>query len=93
MAIKESGIAHLELVLTSSVYLEQTALVTGIAEQSVRDEIKKLTIQPNSQKFLELRDIFIKYLLKTDAARLEIRPAPPSIPYRRPGGRSGGGRG
>lgn len=76
VAIKESGIAHLELILTSSVYLEQTALVTGIAEQSVRDEIKKLTIQPNAQKFVELRDIFLKYLLKTDAGRLEIPSGP-----------------
>lgn len=72
VAIKESGIAHLELVLGSSVYLEQTALVTGFAEQPVRDEIKKLTIQPNAQKFTEIRDVFLRYLLKIDAARLEI---------------------
>lgn len=76
VAIKESGIAHLELILGSTVYLEQTALVTGFADQPVRDEIKKLTIQPNAQKFVELRDIFIRYLLKTDAARLEIPSGP-----------------
>lgn len=76
VAIKESGVAHLELVLTSSVYLEQTALVTGIADQPVRDELKKLTIQPNAQKFVELRDVFIRYLLKTDSARLEIPSGP-----------------
>ncbi len=76
VAIKESGVAHIELILTSSVYLEQTALVTGIAEQPVRDELKKLTIYPNAQKFVELRDIFIRYLLKIDAARLEIPSGP-----------------
>ncbi len=76
IAIKESGMAHLEMVLTSSVYLEQTSLVTGIAEQPVRDELKKLTIKPNAQKFVELRDIFVRYLLKTDAARLEIPTGP-----------------
>ncbi|MBA5800725.1 ATP-binding protein [Rhizobium changzhiense] len=79
VAIKESGMAHLEMVLTSSVYLEQTALVTGLADQPVRDELKKLTIQPNAQKFVELRDIFIRYLLKTDAARLEIPSGPTFI--------------
>ncbi|AUW42561.1 ATP-binding protein [Rhizobium leguminosarum] len=79
VAIKESGMAHLEMVLTSSVYLEQTALVTGLADQPIRDELKKLTIHPNAQKFVELRDIFIRYLLKTDAARLEIPSGPTFI--------------
>ncbi|KAB2771852.1 ATP-binding protein [Brucella anthropi] len=72
VAIKESGIAHLELILGSSVYLEQTALVTGFADQATRDEIKKLTIQPNAQKFTQIRDLFLRYLLKIDAARLDI---------------------
>lgn len=76
VAIKESGLAHLELVLGSPVYLEQTALVTGLADQSIRDEIKRLTIQPNAQKFTEIRDLFLRYLLKIDAARLEIPPGP-----------------
>lgn len=76
VAIKECGMAHLELILTSTVYLEQTALVTGIADQPVRDELKKLTILPNAQKFTELRDVFIRYILKTDAARLEIPSGP-----------------
>ena len=76
VAIKESGIAHLELALSSPVYIEQTALVTGLSDQPVRDEIKKLTIQPNAQKFTEIRDIFLRYLLKIDAARLDIPPGP-----------------
>ena len=59
-------------MLGSPVYLEQTALVTGFAEQPVRDEIKKLTIQPNAQKFTQIRDVFLRYLLKIDAARLQI---------------------
>jgi GTPase SAR1 family protein len=78
IAIKECGMAHLELVLGSTVYLEQTALVTGLADQATRDEIKKLTIKPNGQKFTEIRDLFIRYLLKIDAARLDI-PAGPSF--------------
>ena len=41
LAIKESGLAHLELMLNSTVYIEQMALVTGVNELSARDEIKK----------------------------------------------------
>ena len=76
VAVKESGIAHLDLVLSSTVYLEQMALVTGLAELPVRDEIRKLTFQPNGQKFLEIRDIFVRYLLKIDSARLGIPSRP-----------------
>src|SRR5690606_10986502 len=78
IAIKESGVAHLELTFGSQVYLEQTALVTGIADQAVRDQIKRLTFQPNAQRFTEIRDIFLRYLLKIDASRLEI-PAGPNF--------------
>lgn len=41
IAIKECGIAHLELLLSSLVYIEQMALVTGVNEHFVRDEIRK----------------------------------------------------
>ncbi len=76
VAIKESGIAHLDLVLSSTVYLEQMALVTGLGELPVRDKIKSLTIQANGQKFSEIRDIFVRYLLKTDSARLGVPSKP-----------------
>jgi hypothetical protein len=72
IAIKESGNAHLDLIISSTVYLEQMALVTGLSEVQVRDEIKRLVVHPNAQKFIEIRDIFIRYLLKMDAARLVI---------------------
>jgi hypothetical protein len=69
VAIKESGLAHLELVLTSVVYVEQMALVTGLNELFARDEIKK-----NLQKgyFNDVREAFLQYVLKIDAGRLGI---------------------
>lgn len=72
IAIKECGMAHLDLMRTSSVYLEQMALVTGLSELYVRDQIRKLASLGNAQRFVELRDIFIKYILKMDSARLNI---------------------
>lgn len=76
IAIKESGIAHVELVLSSTVYLEQMALVTGVNEIGVRDEMRQLSRRPSAQTFIELRDIFLRYLLKVDAGRLSIPSAP-----------------
>ena len=69
VAIKECGVAHIELALSSSVYIEQMALVTGVNEHFVRDEIKK-----NNQlgHFHIVRDTFLRYLLKIDAGRLTI---------------------
>ena len=41
VAIKESGLAHLELLLASPVYIDQMGLVTGLSEVFARDEIRK----------------------------------------------------
>jgi hypothetical protein len=38
---KESKLAHIELFLTSPVYLEQMALVTGVNELFSNDEMRK----------------------------------------------------
>lgn len=72
IAIKESGIAHIELVLVSTVYLEQMALTSGVNELSTRDELRQRTRIKNHTSFIELRDIFVRYLLKIDAGRLTI---------------------
>ena len=72
VAIKESGSAHIELVLTSTVYVEQMALTTGINELSTRDEIKRRSVTKNHTSFIELRDLFVRYILKIDAGRLTI---------------------
>jgi hypothetical protein len=69
VAIKDSGLAHLELILTSTVYVEQMALVTGLNELFARDEIRK-----NQQRgqFQEVREAFLRYILKIDAGRLTV---------------------
>lgn len=69
VAIKESGLAHLELILTSVVYIEQMALVTGMNELFARDEIKKYLPRGN---FKDIREVFLQYVLKIDKGRLGI---------------------
>ena len=69
VAIKESGLAHLELLLNSTVYVEQMALVTGVNEPFTRDEIRKNNYPQNMGK---LKDAFIRYILKIDAGRVSI---------------------
>lgn len=72
VAIKESGFAHIEMMSSSTVYLEQMALTTGINSRTVRDELKQKVYASNSQSFVEIRDAFISYLLQVDAMRLTI---------------------
>ncbi|MEB2605803.1 ATP-binding protein [Burkholderia cenocepacia] len=72
IAIKESGIAHIELLGNSSVYMEQMALTTGINSRLIRDELKQKSYGSNSQSFVEMRDVFIAYLLKIDSIRVSI---------------------
>jgi hypothetical protein len=56
----------------SSVYLEQMALTTGINNRMVRDELKQKAHSSNTQSFIEIRDIFIIYMLKLDSTRISI---------------------
>lgn len=68
VAIKESGVAHIELMLTSPVYIEQMGVVTGVNELFTRDEIRK----NNPQSMNIVRDVFLRYILKIDAGRLAL---------------------
>ncbi|MCC8429884.1 ATP-binding protein [Reyranella aquatilis] len=69
VAIKDSGLAHLEMFTTSPVYIEQMALVTGLNEMSARDEIRQYH---RSNNFPALRDEFLRYITKIDNSRLTI---------------------
>jgi hypothetical protein len=69
VAIKESGIAHLELLLSSPVYIEQMGLVTGFSEIFARDEIRKSL---SAGKFGDIREQFLRYVLKIDSGRITI---------------------
>jgi hypothetical protein len=70
--IKESGMAHLEMLLTSTVYVEQMALVTGVSELSARDDMKK-QLPPDGRMDI-LREAFLRYVLKIDRGRMGIPP-------------------
>jgi hypothetical protein len=69
IAIKESGIAHLELLLSSPVYIDQMGLVTGLNEIFTRDEIRKALF---AGKFSDVREQFLRYVLKNDSGRITI---------------------
>jgi hypothetical protein len=69
VAIKESGMAHLELALNSEVYLEQMALITGFNELFFRDEVKRAF---TARDMNTVRETFLRYLLKADTARMVI---------------------
>jgi hypothetical protein len=71
VAVKDSGLAHFDLMLNSTVYVEQMALVTGLAEVPARDEIKK-SLQDSD--FRNVREAFLRYVLKIDSGRLGIPP-------------------
>jgi energy-coupling factor transporter ATP-binding protein EcfA2 len=72
VAIKESGIAHIDLIATSTTYMEQMALTTGLNNRTFRDELKQKIIHHSTQSFIEIRDSFVAYLLRVDANRLTI---------------------
>ena len=61
--------AHIELALNSEVYVEQMALVTGLNELFARDEIRR---NLSGGRFDNVRDTFLRYILKIDAARVVI---------------------
>jgi hypothetical protein len=69
VAIKDSGLAHIELVLNSPTYVEQTALTTGVNELFTRDEMRRNNYP---QKMEDVRNAFVRYLLKIDAGRVTI---------------------
>jgi hypothetical protein len=69
VAIKESGLAHIELVLNSTVYVEQMALVTGLSELFVRDEIRRNMQQAHLN---DVRESFLRYIIKIDTGRVGI---------------------
>jgi hypothetical protein len=71
VAIKDSGLAHFDLILNSTVYIEQMGLVTGLAELSARDEIRQSFHRGD---FPNVREAFLRYILKIDSGRLGIPP-------------------
>lgn len=69
VTIKDSGLAHIELILNSTTYIEQLAVTTGVNELFTRDEMRRNNYP---QKMDAVRDTFVRYLLKIDAGRVAI---------------------
>jgi hypothetical protein len=55
--------------MLSEVFTEQMGLVTGVNELFARDEMRK---QMQEHHMREVRETFIRYLLKIDAGRMNI---------------------
>lgn len=72
IAITECGVAHIDLVMTSEVYLEQMALATGLNQRSVFNQVRSEKNSASPQSFRNLRQIFAHYLIDLDGSRLKI---------------------
>ncbi len=70
--IKEAGVAHIDLVLSSPTYIEQMALSTGLNSRAVRDSMRSELRNANSQAFKNIANNFLQYVLKLDATRINI---------------------
>jgi hypothetical protein len=69
VAIKESGLAHIEMTLNSEVYIELMAPVTGVNELFTRDEMRRTLTRG---RVADMRDVFIRYIQKIAAGRIGI---------------------
>jgi energy-coupling factor transporter ATP-binding protein EcfA2 len=69
VAIKDSGSAHIELALTSGVYLEQMALATGVNSRETYDQLMACRKGASRSSFDDMRRIFAEYLLGIDKFR------------------------
>ncbi|WP_269515056.1 hypothetical protein [Brevundimonas subvibrioides] len=72
VAITESGLAHIDLVRTSDVYLEQMAMATGLNSRTVFNAIRDDRTTATSASFISLRRRFVDYLTDLDSQRLRV---------------------
>jgi hypothetical protein len=72
VAITESGTAHIDLVRTSDVYVEQMAMATGINSRRTFESIKDDKIKATSASFSSLLRTFVQYITDIDSQRLKL---------------------
>lgn len=72
VAITEAGIAHLDLCLSSDVYLEQMSMATGLNSRRVANEIRRCRDEANSSSFEAARKYFVDYLIELDTVRTAL---------------------
>ncbi|MBX9802132.1 MAG: hypothetical protein K2Y04_05120, partial [Caulobacteraceae bacterium] len=76
LSITEAGLAHIDLAFTSSVYLEQMALATGLNSRTTFNTLRDLRQKQTQEAFAELRRSFVDYLIEVDTLRIKIPSSP-----------------
>lgn len=82
VAIKDSGQAHLDLLLDLKAYLQQMALATGLNQVGLRDWIRDALKKEGNWVWQGIEAKFLGYLVYLDAARTNIPSAPEYAPIR-----------
>lgn len=72
VAITDSGVAHIDLVRNSDVYMEQMAMATGLNSLRVFEEIRNERTKANAASFAKIRQIFAQYLYELDVDRMKL---------------------
>lgn len=72
LAITDNGQAHLDLVRTSDVYMEQMAMATGLNSLMVHDQIKEERTKASGSSFMRIREIFAQYIYDLDVQRVRL---------------------
>ena len=72
ISIKDSGQAHLDLLLDSKAYLQQMSLSTGLNQVGLRDVIRNLHKAKGNDGWPEIESRFLSYLDYVDKARAKI---------------------
>lgn len=72
VSIKDSGQAHLDLLLDSKAYLQQMSLSTGLNQAGLRDLIRSLHKSKGNDGWPEIESRFLGYLDYLDKARTKI---------------------
>lgn len=76
VAITHSGRIHLNLASRSRVFIEQMALTTGIADESVSDELSAIYLGngPILERLDKVRRTFVEYLVREDSVYVSGHP-------------------
>lgn len=72
LAITDSGVAHIELVRSSDVYLEQMALATGLNSLGVFNQLRDHRTAGTATSFKAIKKRFAEYIIEIDLQRSKI---------------------
>jgi hypothetical protein len=72
IAIKDAGHAHIDLLQDSTIYLEEMALVTGLNQPQLRQELKEHAAAKSRGSYRAIVASFTAYLNALDSSRFTI---------------------